>query len=117
MQMVEDPHDDGIVAGRLGDGDGLLGQGLPAVERTAVGKFRAQGGQDQRPAGMGGGQQVERSLQGVDLLLVGRAHRAVEPPVVGQGCGHEPVDIACSSGLTSGREERAAEARVPGLTL
>jgi len=22
MQMVEDPHDDGIVAGRLGDGDG-----------------------------------------------------------------------------------------------
>ena len=37
--VVENPHDDGVVAGGVGDGDGLLGQGPATCECTPVGEL------------------------------------------------------------------------------
>ena len=47
--VVEDPHDDGIVTRGFGDRQCLGGQSLAAVEWAAVGEFRTQGGEDERP--------------------------------------------------------------------
>ena len=52
--VVEDPHDGGVVTGGLGDGDGLVGERLAAFERAAVGELRAQGGEHERPVGVVG---------------------------------------------------------------
>ena len=68
--MVEDPHDGGVVAGGLGDGDGLVGEGLAALERAAVGELRAERGEHERPVGVVGGEPVEGHLQDLDLVGV-----------------------------------------------
>ncbi len=115
--MVEDPHHDGIVAGCLGDGNGLLGQRLPAVERAAVGEFRAQGGQHQRPVRVVGGKQFQRHLQRLDLFPVRGTDGAVEAAVVGQAGSHQPVDIADSGGPPCRVEKRDPERRVARLPL
>jgi hypothetical protein len=54
--VVEDPHDGGVVTRGFGDGDGLVGQSLAAFERAAVGKFRTQSGEHERPVGVSAGE-------------------------------------------------------------
>ena len=68
--VVEDPHDGGVVAGGLGDGDGLVGQRLATLEGTPVGELRAQGGEHERPVRVVGGEPIEGHLQDLDLVGV-----------------------------------------------
>ena len=85
--------------------------GLPcASSEHKVARTRAR-------SGWAAGKQVERPLQGLDLLPVGGTHGAVEAAVVGQDGSHQPVDIADVGRLSSGIEERRPERRVPGLPL
>ena len=67
MHRVEDPHDGGVVTGRLGDGDGLVGQRLAAFERAPVGELRTQRGEHERPVGMVGGE-PSRAISRISTL-------------------------------------------------
>ena len=115
--LVEDPHDDGVVARGSGDGDGLVGQGLAAFERTLVVEFRAQGGEHERPVGMVVGEQCEGPLQDLDLVGVDDTDGGGPAPVVGQGGGHEPVGVTEIHRPASRAEERVAKGGVSGLAL
>ena len=101
----------------LGDGEGLVGQGLATFERAPVGELRAQGGEHERPVGVVGGEPIEGQLQDLDLVGVDGAAGGEHAPVVGQGGGHEALGVAEVGGPSSGVEEGVAEGGVAGLAL
>ena len=115
--MVEDPHDGGVVAGGLGDGEGLVGQRLATLEGAPVGELRTQGGEHERPVGVVGGEPIEGHLQDLDLVGVDGAAGREDAPVVGQGGGHEALGVTEVGGPASGVEERVAKGGVSGLAL
>ena len=114
---MEDSHDGGVVAGGLGDGDGLVGERLATLEGTPVGEFRAQGREHERPAGVVCGKPIEGHLQDLDLVDVDVASGREEAPVVRQGGGDETVGVIEVGGPSGSVEERVAEGGVSGLAL
>ena len=115
--MVQDPHESGGVARLVGDGDGFVGEGAAAFERTAEGELLAQVGKQWRPVEVVVREACERGLQGLDLVGIDETDCAEKTPVVGQGGGNQALVVTEVGSPASGLEECVAVGGVPRLAL
>ncbi len=115
--VVQNPHRGCVVPGRLGEGDGLIGEGTAALEWGSVGEFLAQIGQYERPVGVAGRETFERGLQDGDLVGIDDTEDAEEATIVGERGGHESVRVTEVGRSVSSVEERVAKRRVTRLAL
>ena len=114
--VVEDPHDDRIVAGSLGDGEASSAKSLAAIERAAVGELRTQGGEHKRPIGIVAGSRSRATPETSTLSASIAPTRCRPTAVVGQGGGHQR---SVSPRRPPGAQRRGGcrERRVAGLAL
>ena len=115
--VVEDPHDGGVVAGGSGEGDGFVGECLTTLETAAVGELGAELGEHEGSRRVVGGESIEGQLQDLDAVGVDGAGGWRTCP----GCwrGRRPRGVRCHRGRrpAGGVEEGVTERGVAGLAL
>ena len=101
----------------LGDGERLFGEALALLERTTDSELGALQGEQEGAVSIVLGQVLDGQFKDGDLFVVQLAHGAEGPPVVGQCCRDEAVDVP--EGLRHPRrpDESPAEPDVAALTL
>ena len=114
--LVEHPHDHGVVTRGFGDVERFASQGSTTFER-AIDEFGAQRGEQKRPVGIVRVESVEGQFQDRDLLGIDNPELAEDAAVIRQRSGDQAGGVVEIGGAVRGIEERLTEGRVAGEAL
>jgi hypothetical protein len=114
--LVEHPHDRGLISGVPSDVYCFGGQRIAKIARTKV-EFLAQGGEYQNPVGIICRDSIQRELQDLDLFGIEGSGGGVPASVVGQRGSHQLVVVTEICGPARSAEQRLAKGGVSRLAL